>query len=222
MNDIRLTPMNTSVAGPPAVIATKRDESRRAKVTRKLVFSDRKALSEHFTRLGAESLRLRFGAGLSPEALERQAERSLALGNVVHGYFEDGRLRAVAELCRSGGLFSRHGEAAFSVEPEWRKRGIATELFGRLLRSARNRRLKTLEISCLAWNQPMRSLAMKFHADLHLEEGSVVGTILPEAPSSFSLFEEWALDAQATVQSTRQALARFYSQGPQADAPQPS
>jgi len=180
-------------------------------IIRKLTFADRGALREHYERLGPESIHLRFNASLSGEALMRQAERSLAFGNLVHGYFEDGVLRAVAELSRSGGLGDRHGEAAFSVEPGWRNRGIATELFRRTLRSARNRGLKTLEISCLAWNRPMRNLASKFHAELHLEEGSIIGTILPETASSFSLFEEWLLDTQALVTISRQALTAFFT-----------
>ena len=183
---------------------------------RKLALRDRAILCEHYSRLDDEAMRMRFNGMLSDEAIQRQVDRSFSFGtlfnfafarrSVLHGCFIDGQLRAVAELCQDGPYLRRQGEAAFSVEASWRHHGIATELFWRTLRSARNRGFRTLMISCLAWNLPMRALAAKFKAELRIEDGSVIGTIVSPAPSSFSMFEEWAQDAQAQIASLETML----------------
>ena len=51
-------------------------------------------------------------------------------GAVVFGYFENGELHAAAELRKLGDTWGRGAEAAFSVEPGFQERGIATELMG--------------------------------------------------------------------------------------------
>ena len=210
--------MNDTVSSKPFLEA-----SARHVLIRKLSVADRAILRAHYLRLDPDAMRMRFGGTLSEEAIGRQVELSLGLETslayagfspfltaaIIHGCFVDGTLRAVAELCHSGQVFSRQGEAAFSVETAWRHQGIATELFRRTLRSARNRGLKTLLISCLAWNRPMRGLASKFKAELKIEDGGIVGTIISAAPSSFSVFEEWAQDSQARLIRIASALGHF-------------
>ncbi len=172
---------------------------------RKLGPGDAKGLEEHLLRLGPEARRMRFNAVVSDSFISTYAQNSFGAGCVAHGYFEDGDLRALAELRTDGGWMTHEAEAAFSVEADWRQRGIGTELFARILRSARNRGITKLMISCLSWNAPMRGLAQKFHAELHLEEGEIIGTILPERASAASLVDEVVQDGLSYVAALRQA-----------------
>ncbi len=176
---------------------------------RKLTSLDRKLLGNHFLRLGPESRRMRFSASVSDTFLVEYADASFAAGCILHGYFEAGELRAVAELRTDGGWLTHEAEAAFSVEHDWRGKGIGTELFGRMLRSARNRGITKLMISCLAWNTAMRALAQKFKAELHLEEGEVIGTILPERSSAASLMDEAVEDGIAYISRISDPLRVF-------------
>lgn len=163
-------------------------------IFRKLTILDKPQLIDHLFRLDKESLRLRFGATLSRDALLAHAEGCFAAACTLHGCFEDGELRGVAELRLDRLWFARSAEAAFSVEPAYRDHGVATELFARTLRTARNRGVRQLLISCLTWNKPMQALARKFKAEFHWEEGEVVGTVLAESASPRSYFEELTQD----------------------------
>ena len=61
---------------------------------------------------------------------------------------------------------------------------------GRVIRAARNRGVHLLYMSCLASNAKMQAIARKHEADLRFEMGEVVGEIVPEGPSYFSLLAE--------------------------------
>ena len=166
---------------------------------RKLTPADKTQIRDHLLRLDRESLTMRFGASVSPEFIATYVERSLGRDCLMHGYFENGMLRATAELRTDGDFFADQAEAAFSVEQGWRRRGIGAELFSRTLKSARNRGIERLTIMCLSWNKPMRALARKFSAELHLEEGEVIGTILPKRPSPGSVITELIQDLKASA-----------------------
>ena len=61
---------------------------------------------------------------------------------------------------------------------------------GRVIRSARNRGVHLLYMSCLAENGKMQAVARKHHADLRFEYGEVVGEIVPDGPNYFSILAE--------------------------------
>src|SRR5204863_5520573 len=69
-------------------------------------------------------------------------------------------------------------EAAFSVEPGWRRRGVGKELMARMARAASNARVTTLHMSCLASNRPMQKLAKHFEADIKFEADQVTGRMI--------------------------------------------
>jgi GNAT superfamily N-acetyltransferase len=99
-------------------------------------------------------------------------------------------VRAVAELRKLGSGWGADAEAAFSVEPDWQEKGIATELMGRVIRSARNRGVRHLYLSCLAENTKMQAIARKHEAQLKFEYGEVVGEIIPQSSNYFSHMAE--------------------------------
>lgn len=178
---------------------------------RKLSLLDKQRLTDHLLRLDRDSLRMRFGATLSREALIEHAERCFTLGCTMHGYFVDGDLRGVAELRLDRPWLTQSAEAAFSVEPDCRDHGVATELFARTLRTARNRGVRRLMISCLTWNKPMQALARKFKAEFHWEEGEVVGTVLAESASPRSFIEELTEDALGYLTAAAQRRLALFS-----------
>jgi GNAT superfamily N-acetyltransferase len=118
---------------------------------------------------------------------------------LVHGFFVDNELRAAAELRPILDDWPVAAEAAFSVERDWQDSGIGTELLERTLRSARNRGVATLYMVCLRENARMQSLARKFEAELHFEQGEIAGTVGAPRPDIFSLLRESLDDGSALV-----------------------
>src|SRR4051794_41569021 len=81
-------------------------------------------------------------------------------------------------------------EAAFSVEPGWRRRGVRKELMARLVGAASNARVRTLYMSCLASNRAMQKLAKHFEADIKFEADQVTGRMIGRPPKIASQWEE--------------------------------
>ena len=93
-------------------------------------------------------------------------------------------------LKRVGDTWGDTAEAAFSVETAYQERGIGTELLGRVIRSARNRGVRHLIMSCLANNSKMQAVARRYEAELHFDHGEVIADIVPESANPMSLLAE--------------------------------
>jgi RimJ/RimL family protein N-acetyltransferase len=157
---------------------------------RKLWPTESDKFGNHLLRLDKTSRRMRFAHGVSDSFIEDYANRMSDMGAVVFAYFDDGELRAAAELKKLGDTWGKEAEAAFSVEKTYQEHGIGTELMGRVIRAARNRGVQLIYMSCLAENAKMQAIARKHEADLRFEYGEVVGEIVPEEPNYFSLLAE--------------------------------
>lgn len=179
---------------------------------RRLLTSETYLLREHLQRLDPDARHRRFGHDVSDDFISRYAARAGDFGNVTFGYFVDGEVRAVAEL-RPDILMHKDGaEVAFSVEKPFVNRGIATQLMGRVIRTARNRGLRHLILVCLPDNAKMQAIARHYGAELKVADGSVVADIIPKEPDYQSWFSEMldermtylqsALDLQKRVRGT--------------------
>lgn len=157
---------------------------------RKLLPSETDAFRDHLLRLDKDARRMRFAHSVSEDFIAEYASRMLDNGSVVYGYVEDGAVKAVAELKKLGDSWGTEGEAAFSVEADMQDKGIGTELMGLVIRSARNRGVNRLFMSCLAENTRMQAIARKHEADLKFEYGEVIGEIVPSSPNYFSVLAE--------------------------------
>jgi GNAT superfamily N-acetyltransferase len=157
---------------------------------RKLWPTETEQFRDHLLRLDKESRRMRFAHGVSDGFIDDYAGRLGEMGSIVYGYYVDGELRAAAELRKLGDVWGREAEAAFSVEQAWQDIGLGTELMGKVIRAARNRGVRHLYMSCLAQNRKMQAIARKHGADLRFEYGEVVGDIVPQGSSYFSLLAE--------------------------------
>lgn len=164
---------------------------------RRLLTSETYLLREHLRRLDSDARHRRFGHDVSDDFINRYAARGGDFGNVTFGYFVDGEVRAVAEL-RPDILMHRDGaEVAFSVERPFVNRGIATQLMGRVIQTARNRGLRHLVLVCMPDNAKMQAIARHYGAELKVEDGSVVADIVPQEPDYQSWFSE-ILDERMT------------------------
>jgi GNAT superfamily N-acetyltransferase len=157
---------------------------------RKLWFTESKKFRDHLLRLDEESRRLRFCMGVDDEFIKKYTSQSNVYDNITYGFFVGNEMYAAAELRMIGDSWSGLAEAAFSVEREFQDSGIGTELFGRLIVTARNHGVNRLYISCLASNRKMQRIAKKYEAELTFDHGEVVGRLRTSIPAPLSLWSE--------------------------------
>jgi GNAT superfamily N-acetyltransferase len=81
------------------------------------------------------------------------------------------------------------------VEKAYRRNGLGQALFRRIAAAARNRGVRDLHVRCLAWNRPMRGLATKVGADLHISGGEADGALHLARPTPVSLWQEGVTEA---------------------------
>ena len=157
---------------------------------RKLRPNEAVKFRDHLLRLDKASRRMRFAHGVSDSFIEDYAARMGEMGGIVFAYFDGEDVRAAAELKKLGDTWGHEAEAAFSVESSHQDQGIGKELMGRIIRSARNRGVQLLFMSCLAENAKMQAIARNHEAELRFEYGEVIGEIVPQDPDYFSMLAE--------------------------------
>lgn len=185
---------------------------------RRLWRSDRTAMQAHLVRLDADSRRLRFGGAVSDSFLNQYVDRCFGQGDLVFGGFIGGILRGAAELRSENAIWAEgpplgrniRAEAAFSVEPEFRKQGIGVKLFQRIQEAAQNHGVEKIEVLCLPENVAMRKLAGKFTSSFRFEDDFVHCTLAARRPTPFSMMREVGRDladfGEAALELQRRAL----------------
>ncbi len=168
-------------------------------VLRRLWATETRTFKEHLLRLDIDSRRLRFSGAVSDDFLIDYSANALRRAFAVFGYFADGKLRAVTEL--HGAMYSRTGEAAFTVEPDYQGLGVGTRLMGRVVLAARNRGMRHLVVSCLRENARMQRIAARHEADISFEPGEVIGTLHPRRANGFSLFQETVAETEGLARA---------------------
>jgi RimJ/RimL family protein N-acetyltransferase len=157
---------------------------------RRLWPAERDLFTAHLLRLDAVTRRERFGTAVNDDFLVNYAATTFGVGGLVYAYIEEGEVRGAAELRGLEDIVTQTGEAAFSVEKAWRRRGLGEQLFSRLITAGRNRGIRTLYMTCLPENAAMRRLARKFEADLVGGYNDVEGSIATGAPTPFTILDE--------------------------------
>ncbi len=169
---------------------------------RRLWHTDMPAFRDHMLRLDTQSRHQRFGGGMSDEFIAHYAESCFGQGDLVFGAFVGGRLRGAGELRSKEAIWSEqapfqrhiHAEAAFSVEDDFRRRGIGEQLFGRIVRAASNHGVEMIEIVCQPDNVGMMSLASKHKTHFTFEGNQFTGRLTARKPTPFSLMREASRD----------------------------
>jgi GNAT superfamily N-acetyltransferase len=138
-----------------------RNSNRAAAMTihvQRLTEAAREKLREHFLRLPAEDVRLRFGSPLASEAIVAYVDRIDFDVDAVLGVYDD-----ALELCGVAHVAfgDDAAELGVSVLPGHRGRGIGSALFERAAEHARNRFVTRLFMHCLSENAAMMHIARK-------------------------------------------------------------
>jgi RimJ/RimL family protein N-acetyltransferase len=129
-------------------------------IAQKLVAFQRDEIIRHLQQLVPQDRRLRFGAAMTDDAIERYARRIDFARDKVFGIFEhDLTLTGVAHLALD--VDADTAELGLSVVPEHRGKGYGYTLLDRAKLHARNLTYKKLYMHCLAENQVMIHLARK-------------------------------------------------------------
>ncbi|AMJ62067.1 GNAT family N-acetyltransferase [Bosea sp. PAMC 26642] len=157
---------------------------------RRLWPAERALFTAHLLRLDATTRRERFGTAVNDDFLVNYAETTFGVGGLVYAYVEAGEVRGAAELRGLEDIVAQTGEAAFSVERDWRRQGIGEQLFSRLITAGRNRGIRTLYMTCLPENAAMRRFAHKFEADLVGGYADVEGSVSTGGPTAFTILDE--------------------------------
>ncbi len=179
---------------------------------RKLLPTESLVFRDHLLRLDADSRRLRFANSVPDDYVATYAMKAADAGSLVYGFFEDGHLRAAGELKRPSALWGQSAEAAFSVESGYTNHGLASELMGLIIRSARNRGVRHLILSCLAENSPMQAIARKYAHELQIDHGDVVADIIPNKADYTSVATEMFDDRFVLYLAALDHYARLKSQ----------
>jgi GNAT superfamily N-acetyltransferase len=161
---------------------------------RKLWIGEADLLRAHLLRLDPDSRRSRFGSSANAYFIEQYTSHALTPESIVHGYFEDGVLRAAAELRAFGKPFPVDAEAALSVERAWQNRGVGSALLDRAILAAQNRGIRTIQLNCLLDNVRMQAVAKKHEALLRIRSGGVVGEVVNPFPTPLSVIRELIAD----------------------------
>lgn len=185
-------------------------EGSAAGTIRKLWTGEEALLREHLLRLDAESRRRRFGSPVNRFFIELYVQRALSRESVVHGFFVDGVLRGVAELRACGEIFRGKAEAAFSIERDWQRRGVGSELLERTILAARNRGIHTIYMNCIAENHAMQAMAEKHKASLRFRADDVVGKVVNPRATPLSLLREWIADGHGIASAVLDRHARHF------------
>ena len=140
-------------------------------------------LKSHLLRLDPESRHDRFNGVADEDFVRRYADRCLTDGTVVIAYVEDGQVRAAAEMHPSDDASDDAPEVAFSVEREFRRKGLGSVLFVGMIEEAKRQGYTGLRITTGSDNNAMRGLARKFGARLTFRYGESSGLLdLSQAP----------------------------------------
>lgn len=127
-------------------------------------------LRDHLLRLDEDARLQRFCHLADDAHVRAHVERVDFENGRVIGCYEDGQMRAAAELRPSGAPYSRVLEATFSVESDWLGRGIGTALLLRAIPVARQLGARHLLVDRLASNFRMRRILAQFDSYLFFDQ----------------------------------------------------
>ena len=139
-------------------------------------------LRDHLLRLDRQSRRDRFHGSVDDTFIDSYIARCFGPETIAIAFVENDEVHGVAEL-HEPVSDDDVPELAFSVEEDFRRRGVGSILFRTLLSEARRAGYDRLRVTTGAQNEAMRALARKFGAHLAFDHGEFAGTIDLTAPS---------------------------------------
>jgi RimJ/RimL family protein N-acetyltransferase len=167
---------------------------------RELHAGHREEILQHLLQLNDEDRRLRFGTQTPDEVIVNYVEHLNFNKDNVFGIFDlNLKLIGIAHLAYLPEIKAQARAAEFgvSVLPEGRSQGLGTALLKRSAVHARNTRIETLYVHCLANNRAMMHLAQKANMRVEYAYGDADAylKLLPASPASIveeAANEQWA------------------------------
>ena len=167
---------------------------------RELHAGHREEILQHLLQLNDEDRRLRFGTQTPDEVIKTYVENLNFNKDNVFGIFDlNLKLIGMAHLAYLPEIKAQALAAEFgvSVLPEGRWQGLGTALLQRSAVHARNTRIETLHVHCLANNKAMMHLAQKAGMRVEYAYGDADAylKLLPASPASIveeAANEQWA------------------------------
>ena len=139
---------------------------------------------KHLLRLRRQCRRSRFGNEVSDRFLQDYVGRVDLTNTAILGYFDGDEMRGAAELRSMRNVWCDAAETAFSVEAQWRSRGIGSALMMDTLAMSHELGVERVHLICEQHNRPMQRIAEKAYAEICFEGGDYVAQIrVPQRPS---------------------------------------
>jgi RimJ/RimL family protein N-acetyltransferase len=141
--------------------------------------SDRSLFLDHLLALGPDDRYLRFGTTLLDDGIRRYVAGIDFATNTIFAVFDDDMAIAAAghfaplppELAAADIALGPAAEFGLSVAERARRRGLGTALFVRAAAHARNLRIRSLFMHCLAENRAMMRIARRAHMEIRQRHG---------------------------------------------------
>ncbi len=155
---------------------------------RRLTDPDADLIAAHLLRLGEDDRRMRFCSALSETAMRRHVARIDWSRDILYGFVENGAIHGMVEFRIDPRPDAAAGEAAFSVELGWRRRGVATGLMELVLAVAVLREIDAVHMIMLCENLPMREIARRNGFRLTRDEAEIcaVARLAGAEPTGFA------------------------------------
>jgi GNAT superfamily N-acetyltransferase len=153
----------------------------------RLTEAARPKLGEHFLRLDADDIRLRFGSPLGSDSIAAYVQAIDFDTDAVFGVYEDELALAAAAHVAFG---VDGAELGVSVLPAHRSRGIGSALFARAVEHARNRFVTRMYMHCLSENVAMMHIAKKSGMKICVDTGEAEAFLKLEPADQASLSGE--------------------------------
>lgn len=112
----------------------------------------------HFCRLGLEDRRLRFGAPISDEAMQKYVDDYWTHPGAWFGIYDGSKLIACVHVAVVNG----EAELGLSVEPDYRGQKLGRKLFERAVVFIKSKAIKHVYMHCLSENAVVRHLAKAY------------------------------------------------------------
>ena len=176
-------------------------------IARKLNVLDIEKLVDHLCSLQGEDRRLRFGVGLTDEAIRNYVEKSFK--DEKSQWFGCDSKGKIVSACHVA-IYNNEGELGCSVDKEYRGHGLAQEMFDRAVIYLRRNEITEVYMHCLTENQVMKHIAKKNDMVVISCDGEIDAKVKVEPPTPVTIYKDAYLDRVALYDMLIRSQSEVY------------
>ena len=176
-------------------------------IARKLNVLDIEKLVDHLCSLQGEDRRLRFGVGLTDEAIRNYVEKSFK--DEKSQWFGCDSKGKIVSACHVA-IYNNEGELGCSVDKEYRGQGLAQEMFDRAVIYLRRNEITEVYMHCLTENQVMKHIAKKNDMVVISCDGETDAKVKVEPPTPVTIYKDAYLDRVALYDMLIRSQSEVY------------